>query len=95
MASISGLSSLNSVSSSAQSRITSAEKLSVTPESQADSAVILSLNGESTSSTETDFESLIYNAASVQSGTANQNLSSYSTEEEQIQKLVTAFSASS
>lgn len=93
MASISGLSSLNLTPSASQARITSAEKLSVTPESQADSAVILFLNGETQSSTESDFESLIYNAASVQSGTANQDLSTYSNEEEQIQKLITAYSA--
>jgi hypothetical protein len=95
MASILGLSSLNLTPSAPQARITSAEKLSVTPESQADSAVILSLNGESTSSTETDFESLIYNAASAKSGTANQSLSSSTSESEQIEKLISSYSTTS
>ena len=96
MDNISALSSLFSTlkfnNSEAQGRITSAEKLSVTPESQLSSAVILSLNGKTTSYVEPDFASLVYNASTYLSGTYNQNFLSSNSEQEQIQRLIDTYS---
>ncbi len=74
--------------SDAQARLSSAQKLSVTPGTQADSAVLLSLSGTTPYSPDLSFRSLIYNASAALSGTSDQALvRSESTEVSALDRL--------
>ena len=83
--------STQSPASTSQSRITQAEKLSVTPNSQEDMAVILSLSGQDTTPTDPGLGSLIYNASVASSGTSAESFLTGGTEEEQIKEIVKAY----
>jgi len=79
-------------SSTPTSRISSAEKLSITPESQMDLAAIFSLNGEISTPIDLGLGSLIYNASVAISGTADNSLPKTDLVEEQIRAIIDAYS---
>lgn len=79
-------------SSTSASRISSAEKLSITPESQMDLAAIFSLNGEISIPIDLGLESLIYNASAAISGTGDKSLPKTNLVEEQVRAIIEAYS---
>lgn len=84
-------SSSTTVASTSQSRITQAQKLSVTPNSQADLAVILSLSGQDTTPTDPGLGSLIYSSSVAIAGTSAESFLTGGTEEEQVEAIIKAF----
>jgi hypothetical protein len=75
----------------AQARLGSAQKLSITPASQADSAVLLSLSGATPYSPDLSFRSLIYNASAALSGTTGEALATSESTEAKIQSLIATY----